>query len=95
MSKNHHIAEGWPEVCQLVEEILNKRRLRVDRVFYIGGVRHVAETEIPMKFKDFSREIGVDNASAYRWIRKGTVPDLRNQKIVKAWTKKHAKILTN
>lgn len=89
MSRNNSIAEGWPEVCQLVEEILKARA--------ITTTRKIGQTEFtrrkPMKFADFAKEIGRDRAEAYRWIRNGQVPDLKNQKIVKAWTKKHAKAL--
>lgn len=74
----------------MVEAILGARSVsKTTTVIVNGGRAKTINEERPMRFVEFSAEVGLDNARAYRYIRGGIVPETKTHQKIFAWCKKH------
>ncbi len=71
----------WPSMAAMVERILANRRI----------ANPVTGAERPMRFVEFSFEIGVDNGLAANCVRGNKKPSDNVRAKVEAWCEKHFK----
>lgn len=93
MPSKQKTSPDWTETITLVEKIIAARSVMTKETTKANGVTRVTETTRPMRFREFSTEIGVGNPLAYRWIRGGIMPSEKRRAVIAAWCKKHAKHL--
>lgn len=79
------ISKQWEDIPPLVEKIIAAREVKSN----IQRGATLISVSRPFRFREFSTEIKVENAAAYRWIRGGVTPSKENQSKIIAWCKKH------
>lgn len=85
--------ENWETIPPLVEAIIKARTVTSKKTLKAKGATHVIESTRPLRFREFSAEVRIDNSLAYRFIRGGIIPPQARQAAIAAWCKKHAKHL--
>lgn len=83
----------WNRTVSLVEKIISARTITTEETIQSNGKTRVIKTTRPMRFREFSTEIGFGNPLAYRLIRGGILPSEYRRAVIEAWCKKHAKHL--
>lgn len=85
------IPDDWTGIPAEVETLIAGRTVRTRGAVLRGKSAVVTDITRPMRFIEFSREVGIDNAQAHRYIRQGVVPEGGARALILSWVKKNRK----
>lgn len=83
--------DDWNDIPAEVEKIIASRIVHTRGAAIRGKSAVMTEVTRPFRFIEFSREVGIDNAQAHRYIRQGVIPDGPARKAIIKWCEKNRK----
>lgn len=81
--------DDWNGIPEEVEKIIASRIVHTRGAAIRGKSAILTDIKRPFRFIEFSKEIGIDNAQAHRYIRQGVVPEGDARGKIIAWCKKN------
>lgn len=80
----------WQTIAALVESLIAKLEVEREYKVMVGGTESRVTKTRPMRFIEFSRGVGINNALAHRVIRGGVKPSANTRAKVVAWCEKNS-----